>query len=99
MWMSKKHNLVKTSGLFSEFTALNITVKLAIVLQYKLHMFRVPLEGPFEMLCDNESVFNNTSTPESVLIKKYHRITYRKCREAVAALICRISKEDIKTNL
>ena len=62
-------------------------------------MFGVPLEGPTDMLCYNEAVFNNTSTPESVLRKKHYSIAYHKFREAVAALIFRIAKEDTKTNL
>ena len=62
-------------------------------------MFGVPLEGINYMFCDKEALFKNTSTPESVLRKKHHIIAYHKCREAVAALICRISKEDTKTNL
>ena len=78
MWLSKKHNLVETLTFGSEFTALKLTVKLVIALRYKLRMFGVPIEGPTEMLCDNKAVFKNTSTPESVLRKKYHSIAYHK---------------------
>ena len=62
-------------------------------------MFGVTLEGPTDMFCDNTAVFKNTSTPEYVLRKKHHSIAYNKCREGVAALICRIAKEDTQTNL
>ena len=62
-------------------------------------MFEVPLEGITDMLRDNEAVFKKTSTPESVLRKKHHRITYHNCREAVAALIFRIGKKYSETNL
>ena len=78
---------------------LKLGVKLVIAFRYKLLMFGVPLEGPIDMFCDNESVFNNTYTLESVLRKKHHSIAYHKCREAVSALIFRIAKEDINTNL
>ena len=91
--------MVKTLTFGSKFTVLKLAVELVIALRYNLHMFGVPLEGPTDMVCDNESVFKNTSTPESVLHKKHQSMAYHKCREAVAALICRITKEDTKTNL
>ena len=62
-------------------------------------MFEVTLEGPTDMFCENKAVFKNTSTPEYVLRKKHHIIVYNKCREGVAALICRNTKEDTHTNL
>ena len=75
------------------------TVDLVIALIYKLRMFGVPIDGPTDIFCDNEAVHKNASTPESVLRKKHHSVAYHKCREAVASGICRISKEDIETNL
>ena len=53
MWLSKKHNSVKTLNFRSKFTALKIAVELVIAFRYKLHMFGVPLEGPTEMFYDN----------------------------------------------
>ena len=94
MWLSKKQNLVETLTFGSKFTALKIAVKLVIALGCKLCIFGVPLKGPTDMFCDNESVFKNISTPESVLRKKYHRISYYKFIEAVAALICRVAREN-----
>ena len=99
MWLSKKHNSFETSTFGYNFTALVLTVQLAIALQYKLRIFEVPLKGPTDMFCDNKAVFKNTSTSYSVLSKKHHSIPYNKCREAVATLICRISKEYTETNL
>ena len=51
------------------------------------------------MYCNNEAVYKNASTLESVLNKKQHSIAYHMCREAVASGACRIAKEDTKTNL
>ena len=68
-------------------------------LRYKLRMFGVPLEGPASMYCDNEAVYKNVAVPSSVLSKKMHSISYHYCREAVAADIVRVAKEDTKTNL
>ena len=62
-------------------------------------MFGVPIAGPTNIFCDNEAVFKNASTPESTLNKKQHSIAYHYCREAVAAGVCRLAKEDTKTNL
>ena len=99
MWLSRRQNSVETSTFGSEFTALKNAVELVTALRYKLRMFGVPIEGPADMFCDNEAVYKNASTPDSVLRKKHHSIAYHKCREAVASDICRIAKEDTKTNL
>ena len=61
-------------------------------------MFRVPVEGPTDIFCDNEVVYKNTSIPEWLLRKKHHRISYHRCREAVAAGTVRIAKEGTKMN-
>ena len=44
------------------------------ILACDIQMFRVPIEGPTEMFCENKVVYNNYSTPESVLSKKHHSI-------------------------
>ena len=62
-------------------------------------MFGVPMEGRTNIYCDNEAVCRNCSTPESTLKKKHHSITYHRNREAVAAGMCRITKEATETNL
>ena len=69
MWLSKKQNSVQTLTFRSKFTAIKLTVELVIAFRYKLRMFGVPLEGPTDMFCDNKAVFNNTSTPNSVVRK------------------------------
>ena len=51
------------------------------------------------MYCDNEAVYKNIAYPNSVLKKKMHSISYHFCREAVAAGIVQIAKEDTRTNL
>ena len=99
MWFSKRQNSVETSTFGSEFTAPKQAVELVKALRYKLRMFGVLIEGPTDMFCDNEAVYKNSSIPESVLRKKHHSIAYHMCREAVAARICRIAKEDTETNL
>ena len=96
---SKRKNTVETSTFSSDFTALKNAVELVEALRYKIHMFRVPIEGPTNVFCDNELVYKNVSTPGSVLKKRHHSITYHFCREAVAASTIHISKELTATNL
>ena len=84
---------MKTTTFGSKFTALKNTMELVEALRYKLRMFRVTTEGPNNVFCDNESLYKNVSTPESVFSKKHHSIAYHRCHEAVAASTIRISKE------
>ena len=95
----KRQNSVETSTFGSEFTAMKQAVELIKALRYKLRMFGVPIEGPASVYCDNEAVYKNVAIPSSVLNKKMHGISYHYCREAVAAGILRIAKEDTRTNL
>jgi hypothetical protein len=96
---SKRQNSVECSTYGSELVAMRQAIDLVKSLRYKLRMFGIPIEGPTDIFCDNESVYKNTSIPESVLSKKQHSISYHAAREAVAALIVRIAKEDTLTNL
>ena len=75
------------------------TLELVTAIRYKLRMFGVPVGSPTDMFCDNEAVYKNSSTPESVLRKKHHSVAYHKCRDAVASGFCRIAKEDTANNL
>jgi len=99
VWFSKRQNTVESSTFGSEFIAMRIATDLIVSLRYKLWMFGVPLLGPANVLCDNQGIVNNTSRPESVLTKKHNQICYHRVREAVAAGIIRIAKEDTTTNL
>ena len=88
--LSKRQNTVDTSTFSSEFTELKNAVELVEAIRYKLRMFGVPIEGPTNVFCDNELVYNNVSTLESVLKKKHHSIAYHLCFEAVAVSMIRI---------
>jgi hypothetical protein len=99
IWLSKRQNTVELSSFGSEFVALRIAKDLLVALRYKLRMFGVPIEGPSNVFCDNNGVVKNTSIPQSMLSKKHIAINYHAIREAVAAKILRIGKEDGMTNL
>ena len=72
IWHSKRQNGVETSTFGSEFTAMKNSIKMIAVLQYKLRIFGVPIDGYTEIFCDNEAVYNNESTPEYQISKKHH---------------------------
>jgi hypothetical protein len=96
---SKRQNTVEAATFGSEFVALRICKELVVALRYKLRMFGVPINGPANVFCDNRGVVKNASTPESVLQKKHNAINYHAVREAAAAGIIRVGKEDGQSNL
>ena len=99
IWYSKRQNTVEAATFGSELVALRICKEMIVALRYKLRMFGVPIEGPANVFCDNRGVVKNCSVPESVLAKKHNSINYHAVREAVAAGIIRVGKEDGDTNL
>ena len=99
LWLSRRQNTVETSTFGSEFVALRTARDLIISMRYKLRMFGIPIEGPAQVFCDNQGVVKNTSLPESVLTKKHNAINYHAVREAVAAGVLEVIKEDTQTNL
>lgn len=99
LWYSKRQNTVETSTFGSEFVAMKIAVELIEGLRYKLRMMGIPIDGPTDVLCDNEAVVTNSTKPESVLKKKHNAIAYHRAREAQAAGTIRIAKEDGESNL
>ena len=99
MWHSKRQNGVEASTFGSEFIALKNAFKLVVSLRYKLRMFGIPIEDATNIFCDNEAVYKNVSTPESVLHKKHDSIAYHYCRSQVVMCVGRLAKEDTKTNL
>ena len=96
---SKKQNTVESSTYGSELVAMRILKDRIVALRIKLMSIGVPLKGPTNVLCDNQGVVMNTSIPESTLSKKHNSINYHIIREAAAAGILRVGKEDTGTNL
>jgi hypothetical protein len=99
LWFSKRQNTVETSSFGSEFIAARIAVQLIEGLRYKLRMFGIPLQGPTNVYCDNQSVVTNASKPESTLRRKHNSIAYHRVREAAAAGTIQIAKEDHESNI
>ena len=59
----------------------------------------IPVDGSTSVFCDNESVFKNSTRPESVLKKKHNAIACHRVREAQAACTIRIAWESGKSNI
>ena len=98
-WLSKKQPAVETSTFGAEFCAMKVGVEMVEALRYKLRMFGVPIQGPANVFCDNQAVYQNTAIPESTLRKKHHSIAYHLCREAVASKTIRVAKQGTTKNL
>jgi hypothetical protein len=92
IWYSKAQSTVEASTFGSEFITMRIMVEMIESLRYKLRMFGIPIDGPANVFCDNNSVVTNTTIPTSTLKKKHNAIAYHRVREAVAAGIVRIAK-------
>ena len=99
LWLSRRQNTVETSTFGSEFVAMRTARDMIIAMRYKLRMFGVPIDGPAQVYCDNQGVVKNTSIPESVLSKKHNAINYHAVREAAAAGVLQVHKEDTEWNL
>jgi hypothetical protein len=85
LWYSKRQNTVESATFGSEFIALKTAIDQIDALHYKLRMFGIPLDGPTKILCDNESVWRNSTHSESTLKQKHTSIAYHRCHEAEAA--------------
>ncbi len=96
---SKRQNTCESSTYGSELVAMRIAKDMVSALRIKLKCFGIPLTGPTNVFCDNNAVVLNVSTPESTLTKKHNAINYHIIREAVAAGIIRVGKEDTLTNI
>ena len=99
LWFSKRQNTVESSTFGSEFVAMRIAIEMIEGLRYKLRMMGVGIDGPCNVFCDNNAVVLNTVNPESMLKKKHAAINYHRAREAIAAGVIRVAKEDTATNI
>ena len=62
-------------------------------------MIGVPLDGPTNVFCDNESVLKSSFNLEAALKKKHVSIAFHKCREAFASGILNIFFQRLMDNL
>ena len=97
-WYSKCQNTIESSTFGLEFVAAKIMVEIVNGLCYKLHMMGIPLDGPANGFCDNNSIIMNASNPASTLKKKHNSIIYHKVRESAAARTIRFTFKPGKSN-
>jgi hypothetical protein len=62
-------------------------------------MLGIPLDGPENVLVDNNTVIKNSTIPSSTLQKKHNSICYHFVREAVASNIMRTAYIPTDENL
>ena len=68
-------------------------------LHCKLRWFGIPIDGPFNVFGNNESVINSSQKPEATLSKKHNSIAYHKTKEAVASGMIRVAYVNTLLNL
>jgi hypothetical protein len=62
-------------------------------------MMGIPIFCPTSVFCDNKSVVENSTTPESTLKKRHNAVAYHRAREAQAANIIRVAWESGDTQI
>ena len=60
LWYSKRQNTVEASTFGAEFVVARTCLEAIEAVCFKLRMFGIPVEGPADVLCDNNGVVNNT---------------------------------------
>jgi hypothetical protein len=78
-------------SLLLKFVALRVATETIKALHYKLYMMGVPLDGPANILVDNDSIFKNSTIPSSTLQRKHNAICYHCVRESVKEGILHIA--------
>ena len=101
IWYSKRQQTVEASTFSSEYIALKTCIEAIQALRFKLRMFGVPMDADSStnILCDNQSVVNNSTNIESMLNKKHNSIAFHYTRWNVAAGVVSIAWIDGKENL
>lgn len=98
-WYSKRQSTVETSMFSSEFISMKTCVEQIIAIRYKLYMFGIRVDGPANVLCDNQSCVNNSTKVYSTLNKKHCSLAYHFVCHSVAAGIIRVGKVHTTDNL
>ena len=79
--------------------AMRIAIYLIVAIIYKLKMFGGPLDGPSDVMCDNQGVVKKTILPQSTFSKKHIALKYHVLRKVDATGILQAEKGDNETNL
>ena len=90
---------MESSTFGSEFVALRIPVEQLEVPRCKSRMFGVPIDGPADVYCDNQSVLDSSSLPQRMLQKNHNAICFYDVRESGVNGVVRVAKIDGTENL
>ena len=77
---------------------MRIATEMLLALRTSLWMLRVPIDGPADVFCDNNSVVQSSTIPASVLKKKHNAVSFHMVRETIAGAM-RVSHESTDSNL
>ena len=99
LWYSKQQNTVEASTFGSEFIAMQTCLEAVEALRFKLQMFGIPVEGPMDIMCDNNGVVNSAQRLELALSKKHLSICYHRVQEAAARSVIHVGKISSNQNL
>lgn len=83
----------------SEFVATKTCMEHIVAVKYKLRIFRVSIDGPVDVLCENQSVVLNFSLNDSALNKKQNRLEHHATRWLVVARVLSASKVNNNDNI
>ena len=97
-WYSKRQNTVESSTFGSELVAMRTAIERVKALRIKLRLLGIPIEGPTNIFCDNDSVVKTASKVETKCNKKHQSICFHVVREAAAARWILVGKEPTQTN-
>ena len=78
---------------------MRIAMEMLLALRTSLWMLGVPLDGPADVFCNNNSVVQSSMIPASVLKKKHNAVSFYKVRETIVAGAMCISHEGTDSNL
>jgi hypothetical protein len=68
--------MIETSTFGSEYVPFRIAFEMLGALRYKLWMFIIPIDGPANVLCDNQLVVVNSTVPDLTLHHKHNTIAH-----------------------
>ena len=77
-WYSKKRSTVEELTFSAEFIAACTCLEVVEFLRFKLRMFGIPVDGPTDDLCDNNSFVNNYQRPDSISSKTHLSICFHR---------------------
>ena len=81
---------METSSYGSYMVAMIIATEFIMEMRYTIIIIGVPIDGPDQMIGDNDIVVNSCSTPSITIKKRHNAIYYHQVREDVASGVTRM---------